>query len=88
METRHTAGGGNLPHWVEETLPYLHPLLFLKVQADLIPALRTLSEVKRDGLSIEQKGAMFKGRRYFGGTATAELLFFDQHPPVGQEARQ
>jgi hypothetical protein len=66
-------------------LNLFQPLGFIKVNADLIPALRTTSELKRDGLTMQNNQAQYAGRRYFGGTGTIDLLFHNQHPPVGQE---
>lgn len=70
---------------VSELLKIVHPLNFLKLDADIIPAFRTLSEIKREGLTVGEKQVLLHGRRYYGGMGTVDLLFHNQHPPVGQE---
>ena len=79
------SGGGNLQQWVTTIFANTHPLLSVQTHADLIPALRTISDVKREGLDVRNNEVHFEGRRYFGGMGTVDLLFRNQHPPVGQE---
>src|SRR3954470_14610967 len=45
------SGGSLLNDWLPDLFSRVHPLQFLKTQADMIPALRTVSEVKHEGLS-------------------------------------
>ena len=82
--------GGSIKQWIPETLNAVHPLQFIQPHADLIPALRTLADVKLEGISIDsEKKIVFRGRRpYYGGMGTTELLFQNQHPPIGQEHLQ
>jgi AAA ATPase domain len=80
------ASGGDIRSWIIEIFKRAHPLNFLNVHADLIPALRTLSEIKQEGITIQNNRPHFGGRRYFGGMGTIDLLFHNQHPPVGQES--
>jgi predicted ATP-dependent endonuclease of OLD family len=83
-------GGGDLrQNWIPEIFAAVDPLQFLREEADLIPAFRTLLDVKRPELASDgQPLPVFEGRPYFGGMGIAELLFRNQHPPIGSEALQ
>lgn len=82
-------GGGDITqHWIPETFAAVDPFKLVHFEADLVPALRTLFEVKRQDLTIVEAGPLIQGRKYFGGMGTIEQLFKNQHPPVGQEKLQ
>jgi AAA ATPase domain len=79
------AQGGDKISWIHEVFKRVHPLAFLKTYEDMVPALRTLTEIRREGLSVRENRVEYAGRPYYGGMGTIELLFNNQHPPVGQE---
>ena len=84
------SGGSIRQHWIPTVLGFVHPLQFLGLEADLIPALRTMSDIRAEGIAIDaqKQRVMRGGRPYYGGMGTVEMLFQNQHPPIGKESLQ
>jgi hypothetical protein len=67
----------------------VHPLKFVKTRADIIPAIRTLAPIQREGLATQQdKLPTLEGNPYYGGMGAIDLLFRNQHPLVGEDERR
>ncbi len=63
--------GGSIVDWIPKIMENLHPLRFLGMPADIIPAFRTLSEVRHQGLSVQDHRVMMHNRPYYGGMGTS-----------------